>query len=86
MEPLIEKITRLLEGNFVGSTIELEPAVPSVKIGGSLVWAGFEGHEQIERQQQMWRILRNNLSKEELSQITAILTFTPDEMSVMREP
>ena len=65
MASLIEKISKILQENFAGSKIELEPAVPSAKIGGFLAWAGFEGHEQIERQQQLWEILKKNLSKEE---------------------
>lgn len=84
MEPFIEKLRTLLRSEFVNSQDELEPRPPR-KVGGFLIWEGFSGQEQIERQQQVWSVLRKRLSLEDQRRITAILTFTPTEWSAISQ-
>ena len=80
MVKLIQRVTAALRQSFPNSRVELEQASPAQKVAGFLIWQGFEGQEQIKRQRQMWKILREHLTKQEQLQITAILTATPDEM------
>lgn len=85
MEKLMEKLRGLLEAEFPGAEVELEPASPADKLGGFLVWKDFEGMEQIDRQQRLAEVIRSNLSREDQLRITAILTVTPDERSIPTE-
>jgi len=60
----------------------LEPRPPR-KVGGFLIWDGFSGLEQIERQNRLWGVLRERLSRDDQLRITAILTATPAEWDAM---
>jgi acid stress-induced BolA-like protein IbaG/YrbA len=82
MEPFIERLRNLLQTEFAGSQDELESR-PARKVGGFLIWDGFSGHEQIQRQQRVWNVLRQRLNPDDQQRITAILTVTPTEWSAM---
>jgi hypothetical protein len=85
MEEIIEKLTRVFGERFPGSVAELERTAFAERVGGSLIWSGFEAVEQIDRQRQISRAVREGLAPEEQLKVSAILTFTPDEVAVMRE-
>jgi hypothetical protein len=80
-----EKVQELLIGNFDGSRAELELTPSADKIGGFLVWKGFEGEPHIDRQKQVWSVLRKHLQREDQRKITAILTVSPAEMAGIRD-
>lgn len=84
MEDLPERLTDLLKRHFPGAEISLDPTY-APKVGGLVVWQGFDDVEQIVRQHQLWDVIRANLSAEEQLRITAILTMTPTEMAIMNE-
>lgn len=85
IEGLMNRLRTILAQEFQGSEPELEIAAPAAKVGGFLIWSGFEGVEQIDRQTQLWDVLRSKLTRPEQLRITAILTLTPDERSVPSE-
>jgi hypothetical protein len=78
-------VKNILTREFADATVELEQAHPAKKLGGSLVWSGFEGMEQIERQDRLWKALEKGLAKDEQLQITLLLTLTPRELAVSKE-
>jgi acid stress-induced BolA-like protein IbaG/YrbA len=84
MDALISRLRKLLETQFKGASVLLEPASPTEKVGGFLVWGGFDGMDQIDRQQMLSKVIRE-LPRDEQVKITAILTLTPDERSVPTE-
>ncbi len=85
MESFINKLRRVLQAEFANSRDELEPRPPH-KVGGFLIWDGFSGLEQIERQNRVWNVLKQRLNQEDQRRITAVLTFTPAEWAAMTEP
>ncbi len=85
MEELIKRLRKLLEAQFPEAKAELEQAFPAEKVGGFLIWRGFDGMEQIDRQQRLSDVIRSELPREDQLRITAILTVTPDERSVPTE-
>ena len=85
MEELIDKVEHLLERAFRGATTELEVVRPGGKIGGFLIWSGFGGIEQIDRQRELARVLHEKLRADDLSRVTTILTMTPEESAAMKE-
>jgi hypothetical protein len=84
MESLQERVEIVLEREFPKSEIDLEPREGG-KVGGFLVWRGFESVEQIDRQHKLWEVLRKHISEEDRLAITAIFAITPLEQEVMRE-
>jgi hypothetical protein len=73
------KLSKLVGGQFPGAKVSLDQAKPAEKVGGMIVWDGFEGMEQVDRQNRLWKVLRANLSRDEQLMITAILTMSPSE-------
>jgi acid stress-induced BolA-like protein IbaG/YrbA len=49
-------------------------------VGGYVVSALFEGQSQIDRQDWLWKELRDRVSPETLHHIISILTMTPAEI------
>ena len=85
MDSLVNKLEHLLTSRFKDAEVDLERFRQSKKVGGFLIWKGFEGKEQIKRQQAVWKLLRAQLTKVELQRLTAILTLTPAEAVVEQE-
>jgi hypothetical protein len=73
------KLSKLLGRHFPSAKISLDQAKPAEKIGGMIIWDGFEGMDQVDRQNRLWKALRANLSPEEQLMITAILTMSATE-------
>lgn len=82
MDDVAQRIHDALERAFPGAKIELEQASPSSKVGGTLIWDGFENMEQIDRQRRLAEVVRNGLSREDQLRVTAILTFTSAEVTI----
>jgi len=55
------------------------------RVGGFLIWNGFEGLEQIDRQRKVSAVLKQKLSVAERQHVSALLTMTPDEMEFARQ-
>lgn len=85
MEELINRLNSLLLAEFPDAEVVLEQASPAEKVGGFLIWSGFDGMEQIDRQQRLSDVIRSKLPREDQLRITAIFTVTPDERSVPTE-
>lgn len=84
MDDLPDRLTYLLRQNFPGAEISFDP-VYAPKLGGLIVWQGFDNLEQLARQHQLWSVLRAHLVPDEQLRVTAILTMTPTEMAIMNE-
>jgi hypothetical protein len=84
MEELMQALRDLFAREFPGSAAELEQVRPLQKVGGFLIWEGFEGQEQLERQRAVSRAIRQ-LDPGAQLQLSTILTVTPEEIAVMRE-
>lgn len=85
MDRLKSKLERIFAEHFPGSTSELVKSKPSMKVGGLLIWKGFQRMEQIDRQRRLSAALREGLSSDDRLRVTTILTFTPAESAVMKE-
>jgi hypothetical protein len=78
MATQINGIKAALAGSFKGADIELRRATNG-RIRGSVVWQGFEGLAQIDRQVALGEALDEQLSPDQKAQVSMILTLTPDE-------
>ena len=55
------------------------------RVGGFLIWDGFDGISQHERQHHVWKMMRAELTPELLKRVIAVLTLTPLEEQAMLE-
>ena len=78
MEEHLKEVLRAL--GFQEEEVQLEHAGGG-RVGGVLVSTRFAGQSQEERQSQLWDELRRNMRPEELVQIVAIMTMTPEEIA-----
>ena len=85
MAALKARVRRLLQEQFHGAAVKMDPTAPDDKVHGELVWSGFEGKDQLDRQLQVLEALRSDLQTEEVGRVGLIVTVTPNEMAVMRE-
>ena len=78
MEEHLKEVLRAL--GFHEAEVQIEQAGGG-KVGGVLVSRRFAGKSQEERQNELWTGLRARLPPEELGQIVAIMTMTPEEIA-----
>jgi len=78
MATKIQEIEAALAARFRGADIELRRA-KNGRIRGSVIWDGFQGLPQIDRQVALGNALDEGVSEEQRSQVSMILTMTPDE-------
>lgn len=83
MEKLIARLNTILQKEFPGSEPDLEYSKYSHKVGGFLLWKGFTGVEQIDRQRRLSAAIKK-LPESDRKKLTMILTFTPAESIVSR--
>ena len=75
---LREKLKRVLLKKYKGAEILWERA--GDRIVAEMIWKGFVGMDQVERQEKLWDYLHKQIEQEEEAQIAAILTATPYEV------
>ncbi len=78
----VEKVKLLLQERFPGADAILEPDLYSKKVIGHLIWSGFDGLEQIGRQDLVISWLRQQLGADARC-VSVILTYSPNEYRVM---
>ena len=84
LDSLEQRIEQVVERAFPGAEVrDLGAEEPGRRMTGVVVWEGFAEAPQIDRQNQLWRVLREQLPKQELTAVVAIMTFTPEEMAAI---
>ncbi len=76
---LQEKLKRVLEAALKMTECHLETSATG-RVGGLVVSEAFGGRSQVQRQELIWAELRKHLAPEELIQVMALLTLTPEEL------
>lgn len=87
MGNLIEKVELLVTSSLAEGTeraaADLELVPQAEKLSGYVVWSGFYGKPQRDRQHKLWEVLRGRLTLEEQAYLRAILTLTPAEYDTL---
>ena len=86
MERLKQELERWLPEQFPGARLSFDAGHPGAKLSGILTWSGFDGREPIDRQGLLWRALHAHFNREDQLGIPSIITLTPAEYAVYREP
>lgn len=85
MATLNQKLKRALTSGFRGAEVMLTPFNHGKRLGGTLIWTGFEGKPQIDRQVELRRLIDKALPLDERLQVSFILTVTPEELASITE-
>jgi len=80
-----QKLKRALENSFPKAELRLSPTKSAERVWGFLIWNGFTGKEQMDRQDRVWKVLDKALTKDEQAKLSVILTATPNEMKILKE-
>ena len=77
-----ERVREIIEESFTGCQLELDIDSWSRKVSGFLIWSGFEGLDQMDRQDKLWDVLKKRLG-DEAARVSTIFTHTPNEYEAM---
>ncbi len=75
-------VKHTLEQQLQGAHVEIDSLPGAQKVSGFLVWDGFQGMEQIDRQRHVRRILHRALGTN-VQRVSTLLTYTPNEFELM---
>lgn len=78
----MEQIVRDILGTAFPGIEVLTEVLPDGRISGSVVWAGFTGLDEVDRQDKIRTVLRQELGAD-AQQVGVLLTYTPDELEAM---
>ena len=76
-----QKVRDLLEAAFPGIIMDTE-VLSDERISGTVIWAGFEGQDHVDRQTMIRTMLREKLG-DDAQCVGVLLTYTPEEMDAM---
>ena len=76
-----QEVTDALKAAFPGIEVSID-VLPDGRISGSVVWEGFAGLDQVDRQNKIRTLLRQKLGAD-AQQVGVLLTYTPDELNAM---
>ena len=85
MATRVTRFKKLLLTRFKGAEVEIDHYPESDRTGATVVWKGFVGKDEVERQRMVRKAIQKGLGPQQASRISIVLTFTPDEMAAMRE-
>ena len=78
METLQGKLESILSRNLADGRTELE-TLPNGHVCGDVISSDFAGKSYEERRKHIRNILDGALSRDEVAQVSTLLTFTPQE-------
>ena len=79
-----ERVRSILEQNFPDASVNLDDDSNEERIGGYIVWDGFEDQEPLERQHAIFDVLRKELNAAS-QRISLIFAYTPREWKLISE-
>jgi len=80
-----QKVNAILEEQFPGIQVAIATRKGVRRATGFVVWSGFAGKSQIDRQRLLWNTLEAHLTRDEQLNLGTILTMTPQEVAAMDE-
>ena len=90
MERIKERVRTALLSEFAGADISLEDIRPS-KFIATIVWEGFKGTDEPDRQDLIWQVLKNEFGDQSqdffelLNYLGVVLTWTEEEKAAYAE-
>ena len=85
MDHLEQAIEQALAAGLPGVEVRFDPYPGFGKLHAAIIWDGFQSKLQMERQREVWDILRPILTDEQRFATGFLLTVTPAEINAMQE-
>jgi hypothetical protein len=83
MDKFVKKLEKLIQSELPGSQFLTEIAKP--RVGGTILWVGFAGKDQVERQGIIRTLIRDHLEADEQLKVSLIVTLTPQEYEIITQ-
>lgn len=83
MEKLISKLNQILESRLPGC--QFSPETSRTRVGGTILWDGFSGKDQVERQEIVRNLIREQFNRDQQLRISLIVTLTPQEYLIIKQ-
>ena len=77
-----QQVTQILTQAFQGMDVELYE-MSNGRLSGTVIWEGFDGQEQGDRQGLIRKALKEALGPQ-FQEVSVLLTYTPREMMLMK--
>ena len=84
MEPLQQKLTEIIERRLDRGQADLE-RLPGGRIAGHVISPEFDDTDFLARRDKLNAILEEELSPDELREISILLNYTPEEWNIPLE-
>lgn len=81
----IQKVNAILAEQFPGMEVAIGTRKGVKRATGFIIWSGFAGKSQIDRQTLLWNTIEARLTRDEHLSLGTILTMTPQEVAAMDE-
>ena len=78
------KLRRIVAHKFPGADLKLVNGSSVGKLAGTLIWKGFVGKDQIDRQRMLRKVL-TGLPADDRQKLGGVFTLTPEEMEAISE-
>jgi hypothetical protein len=83
-EEFKHRVEQLVHQNYPGSSLQWDDDPLLAKPAGTLIWDGFRGRSQLDRQRELGSYLRSQLGEDKVL-LGVIFAFTPDEQRGIQE-
>jgi acid stress-induced BolA-like protein IbaG/YrbA len=81
MESVKDKLRRVIVENLREASADLE-TLPNGRIVGHIISSDFDGLSYAERRERLWRVIDEEMNREEVEQLSTLLTYTPEEWNI----
>jgi hypothetical protein len=82
MDKVLQKLKKVLKEEFPSAKLEIKRDWYPARIGGSIIWRGFNGKDDVERVHRVWRAIRRSMTEAEQKELGFFFTFNPVEHKV----
>jgi hypothetical protein len=82
---LTNDLRQLLKNHFPGAQVKLTSFRPGDRVGGTLIWDGFDSQPQIDRQTLLRKVI-DALPPDQQLKVSFIMTVTPEEFTTLSVP
>ena len=80
---IVRQLEQTIAQEFSGSEIFIDYDKRSGKASGIMLWEGFGSADQVDRQTQLWSVLRSRLGADS-TKVSTIFTYTPKEYKMLK--
>ncbi len=79
MDKVMTQLTDAFKSSFAGAEVNLKTYPPDRRIGGNVVWDGFDDMDFLDRQREIHRVVAAALDEAGQMRTSMILAFTPTD-------